>query len=1342
MLLFPRTQRQAGARAGCFCVAWLLVAFLTGPVAAEPRSLNHKDTERTEYGSDRIRTEPNQKDAERTGYDADRTRAGEPVLDVLRSDAGGVVVRYETGSLVFARSVDGQTRVELPGAEYPAAPGDYDLPVKRIRVGLPQEGGFRTHVRQGPARSFEGIEPTVAVAVSRDDLPGDAPRPWSAGPGLRHRVSEIMTASDPRFIRGVRFVELELELCRYDPGARRLVIPEWVEVELRFDREPTENPRPDPLDHVIAGMLVNGGPAIVWKQDPPPRQRSFFDRSTHWVKLTISRTGMHSVTGRELAEAGVSIAGIDPRTLAMYALGEYPQNGPYPDTMVRVAVHLECRDETRFGSDDRVIFYARAADHWTDYCSTRVSNLYTGNTAYWLTWGLEPGLRMAVGLGPDTAGARTIVNGRWRVHQEENLENPARSGLLWVWRTIRKDSYRASVGFDIPMTVEMPVRLTGLSGQFYAATNENRVVLLLNGSALDTLRFNAAPAAQPYRFRVDAEAPLMARENVLRLELQGEGSRRVMLDYLQYDIIRRLALDDGQCRFLQDDTGTFRFRVQGGSGPVYFLDVTDPFRPMMADGVHYDDGVAVVTRRVGRPSEFCIADRGRLLKPEAVEIRRPGRLRAPERTAEYWIVAPREFMPAATRLARYRTGNIAWLPGARVAVAALDDIYDDYAFGIEEPGAIKAFFADKRPVYGLLAGDATYDYRDNLGLQAHPVVPSWQVGYSLDPSGISGRDAYALDAWYADFDGAGVSPDMILGRVTSRSGAELSAYVDKLIDYETAPAGLWNRRYLLLGDDEWSGEPGRPDPIGFRHIEQCEMMGVLPGSSMDPVKVYLTEHPFVGIKNKPGARAELLRELNAGALVFVFFGHGDAFDLCHESAFNITQVPDVTNVNRLPFCYFGSCSVGRFDDTRTECIAEELVRSPHGGAIVTVGATKATTSGSNTVFARNLLVPLFGDPDSTVGVAFFQAWPTDRLYHLFGDPATRLRRVADWPEPLMVRPDTLRPAAAFRARALLGDTRGHCQWRLSGPQRIRHYRSERGTTNYVLPGVTLARGGLAVESGRLEFDGLFPLGVELDTVRVKDGSFIPVPGSARVAAVVASDRAASSVILDAVHWDRTPAPADDGEGPEVRLYMGGRELTDGAEVPPTFELEGVISDRSGIMVAPVPGWAPVFYTGRRSESVELTDLLVFDHAPVATARFRLPVRLNPGEDTLWTLASDNLLNRTRHGVAVRVHSAAEPLRLDSVLVFPNPAQGHAWIAFELNRAANVRVRIFTLSGRLVRDLGDRPAAFGYNQFDWDGRDANGNQPANGVYLFTITARAPGAAGYETVQVRDRFLVLR
>jgi flagellar hook assembly protein FlgD len=54
-------------------------------------------------------------------------------------------------------------------------------------------------------------------------------------------------------------------------------------------------------------------------------------------------------------------------------------------------------------------------------------------------------------------------------------------------------------------------------------------------------------------------------------------------------------------------------------------------------------------------------------------------------------------------------------------------------------------------------------------------------------------------------------------------------------------------------------------------------------------------------------------------------------------------------------------------------------------------------------------------------------------------------------------------------------------------------------------------------------------------------------------------------------------------------------------------------------------------------------------------------------------------------------------------------------------AAEAQIKIFTLSGRLIRTLENFSAQPGFNMLEWDGQDADGDRLANGVYLYKIIA---------------------
>ncbi len=69
----------------------------------------------------------------------------------------------------------------------------------------------------------------------------------------------------------------------------------------------------------------------------------------------------------------------------------------------------------------------------------------------------------------------------------------------------------------------------------------------------------------------------------------------------------------------------------------------------------------------------------------------------------------------------------------------------------------------------------------------------------------------------------------------------------------------------------------------------------------------------------------------------------------------------------------------------------------------------------------------------------------------------------------------------------------------------------------------------------------------------------------------------------------------------------------------------------------------------------------------------------------------------------------------------NPVVGHSAVRFNLPKAANVSLRVYSSSGALVRTLyaGQMPA--GANTVSWDLRDEAGRPVGNGLYLYELNA---------------------
>ncbi len=1269
-------------------------------------------------------------------------------LRVLSQTEKGLELELVLDTVYVESTGQGQV-VIVPGLDRPNQPGEFDLPAKIVLVGVPQQGEVRLTTEALELQAMEvtglrlapGFRPTATQEETRSSVRGF--RPWA-------ELEKI------DIVRGVRVAFLRLNPVQYDSARHMVRVARRLRVRIFFAAPGRYVTSIDRFDPMLEAMLVNGKQTRYWKlSDPEVGSSSFFERASVWCKVKTESTGVYRLTAADLRQAGFVPEEIDPRTFRLYALGPYRAGGPYPDTMVEVAIYVKGEEDGRFDKQDYIAFYAQATSCWSENDSVWLENLYTDYRCFWLTWGGEAGKRMQTVSGAGAGSPAAL--GLAHVRLEQDLLCPARSGLLWLWQKFFKQAGVPRMANPVRLSLPGRRSIISLAGRLYGARNEGDTVsrhpcrLFLNGVRVESLALIPSHSVPPPAdFFIDSLPPQTIRPvgvaDTLVFEFLGDPEMVDYLDYLEVRYLQELRLSATRpaLGFSLYDSGTVEFALEGATGEVILLDVTDWYAPKRIVDTEVSAGRRKVKTEVRGRGDFFCALAAQLKPVGSLQRSYPGGLRSATEQVDYYIVCPDEFYPAARLLARYRENNVAGLPGARVRAVRLSEIYDDYAFGMEEPGAIQSFFAHKRPVYGLLAGDATYDYRNRLGMQRPPGVPTYEMGYDIDPE-VYGQTARASDAWFADFEGRGGAPDMILARITCRSAAELRQFLEKVRVYETQSLGLWAKKFLLLADDEWLGEPDpvhKRDPIGFQHISGCEDIMLYTRGLLDPVKIYLTEYPFTGVNDKAGARSELLARLNQGALFWCFYGHGAGFQLCHERALRIDGVPQVMNGSRNPLAFFGSCGVGRFDDTRYEAIAEELVRK-ESGCIATFGGIKATTPGANELFARTLFGSLVQNDTLPIGPAFFRAWLTYVIYHMFGDPATRVRLPRPGYEPV-VMPDTFYPGTRVTVvdsvpveKGMYGILARELTW-------SRYYFSEAGWYRYTLPGYQLYEASGTFGTGRTQLSFTVPVVDYPDTLVVPNGTYIRLPNTASVS-LLAWDgetgyaaRKADIALGPAVAvFDSTP--------PTVALYADDRPLVigDTVRVPRKFTLTGVVSDSSGILLAAVPdGGLGLFIGARTSGRIELAYRFSYDRNSSTTGRFEYPVELRKELDSLTLVVSDNMRNRRVATAYVRTERS-DALRVENALVYPNPVAGPAKFTFELTRSAFVTVKVFSLSGRLVRKLPEQVCTYGYNQIEWDGLDSDGEVPANGVYLYKleVVASEPGATQSRT-SFRDRFIIQR
>ncbi|MBN1756183.1 hypothetical protein JW877_08240 [bacterium] len=95
--------------------------------------------------------------------------------------------------------------------------------------------------------------------------------------------------------------------------------------------------------------------------------------------------------------------------------------------------------------------------------------------------------------------------------------------------------------------------------------------------------------------------------------------------------------------------------------------------------------------------------------------------------------------------------------------------------------------------------------------------------------------------------------------------------------------------------------------------------------------------------------------------------------------------------------------------------------------------------------------------------------------------------------------------------------------------------------------------------------------------------------------------------------------------------------------------------------------------------------------------------------------------------------------IQNLVNWPNPFQDYTEFVYLLTvPAMDVTIKIYTESGRLIKTIKHASANFGYNYEPWDGRDDDGDQIANGTYIYKIIVKT----SEKTYEVNERAIRMR
>jgi len=206
---------------------------------------------------------------------------------------------------------------------------------------------------------------------------------------------------------------------------------------------------------------------------------------------------------------------------------------------------------------------------------------------------------------------------------------------------------------------------------------------------------------------------------------------------------------------------------------------------------------ATFTALLGTARTVMAFDASRLLTPGELAASTPsswsdtnGNSNGSKGPADFYIVSNKLFIPAAGTLKSVRDKE-----GTNTAIVDVDDLYDEFNFGIRSADAIRSFFQlaanwKRAPGAFLLLGDASFDPRNYLDQGTFDFVPTKQVDTTLLKT--------ASDDWFTDFNNDGIA-DIPVGRIPVRTADEAALVLGKIASRGT-PSGAWARNALFIAD--------------------------------------------------------------------------------------------------------------------------------------------------------------------------------------------------------------------------------------------------------------------------------------------------------------------------------------------------------------------------------------------------------------------------------------------------------------------------------------------------------------------------------------------------------------
>ena len=916
--------------------------------------------------------------------------------------------------------------ISFPGCRFTTELGMLHLPIQSTLIGVPPDTQFQLRIVE---KDFSTHKVEDLLSTPNFSVQSDPTRKKDSF--FPENLVEIRGAA---WIRENRVLPVQFNPVQYNPVRREVRLYHRLVVEVRFSSTGTRgqstvlSTMPQGLhtestvyDAIFDDMLINPQSADRWRFpiQRVPAAPSISPTGPRY-RISVTESGMYRITAQELAAVGVNLETINPTTLQLTNKGK------------QIPIFVRGEDGKRFGPTDEIIFYGERQHGETSYIDP-----YSAENIYWLSWNTGRGIRMVTKTPLANANnAQPYTHFLTRAHFEKDrefrrfrnanltenqtytefsqglqqrwfhlTELPPLPNDSWFWAQLSAPESKRFT-FTLP-GVEATARPATVRVSLHGRSNtEHDCDIWLNDrSELGEARWNGETEYQLQNPEI-FQSFLNNGKNTIQVTNPTSPGALIdvlMLNWIQIDYWRNFNADADVLPFaitpLLDETGTvnpnFVVQLKNFSTPDIEIYGIDGIRyvglsPVADDKVPGTYKVLFQSRQI-RPKavndptiQYIALTRNQFRKPK-ISVDAPSDLRGTHNGADYIIITHHHFLQDVQPLADFRGQQ-----GMRTKIVDVQNIYDEFNHGILNPKAIREFldyayhnWQPPAPTYVLLVGDT--DIKNKIDF-----VPTMQVQ-------IPGYGSSASDHQFVTFRGTDSFPDMLIGRMPANNRVDARIFVERAINYETAPkVGPWHKRFLMLAGSDIRFHWQTNGLISNNQLNGRYEIQRIYAPHTDGELTLRNDDALTPIGRR------VIDGFNDGASIVNYIGHGGGGRWASSRMLDFKDPEqNLTNISQLPFVISMTCYTGSFDGIKNS-LAEELLRSENGGAIAVIGATSIGLLDGD--FALNLEIfdVIFNDQTYNIGAIVAQAktqflinspkfLDLAEVFTLFGDPATNLR---------------------------------------------------------------------------------------------------------------------------------------------------------------------------------------------------------------------------------------------------------------------------------------------------------------------------------------------------------------